>query len=412
MKSVVLFEDEGFVDLLPLLFWRSLFELQIGRTVILDRIAQRLGMSIAGVWTRDWIANVAAQRCGAPANYPLSAPAVLVNGRWLFDGPVKFPKPPCVGVVEEGGIAYIACDEALAANLSPRDLLHTSRRSLSIHGVPRERAVGRLLRYPWEVIRDLPNLLQSDWSPSEAGVGSKIDKHVALEPADQIHVGERTRIHPTAIVDAAEGPIFIGDDVVIGAYSILEGPLSLGPGSFVHPHARLHGGNAIGPVCKVGGELHGCVLHGYTNKQHNGFLGHAYVGSWVNLGAGSNNSDLKNTYGHIRVPINGTEVDSELTFFGAIIGDHAKVGINASIPTGAVIGMGASISATTMLPKFVPSFAWVTDKSVSPGDPLRALDVASAVMGRRNIDMTDEEVELFLDLGQRVQQFEARSSPG
>jgi UDP-N-acetylglucosamine diphosphorylase / glucose-1-phosphate thymidylyltransferase / UDP-N-acetylgalactosamine diphosphorylase / glucosamine-1-phosphate N-acetyltransferase / galactosamine-1-phosphate N-acetyltransferase len=135
-------------------------------------------------------------------------------------------------------------------------------------------------------------------------------------------------------------------------------------------------------------------------------LGHAYVGSWVNFGAGCNNSDLKNTYGPIRVPINGTEVDSELTFFGAIIGDHAKVGINASIPTGGVIGMGASIAATTMLPKFVPSFAWVTDKSVAPGDPLRALDVASAVMGRRNIDMTDEEVELFLDLGQRVQQYE------
>ena len=409
MKSVVLFEDEGFVDLLPLLFWRSLFELQIGRKVILDRIAQRLGMSIAGVWTRDWIAKVAAQRCGAPANNALSAPAVLVNGRWLFDGPVEFPKPPCVGVVEGGGIAYIVCDKALAANLTPRDLLRASLRELSIHGVRREAASGRLLRYPWEVVRDLPDLLHGDWNPADAGAESKIDKYTAIGPSDLIHIGERTRVHPTAIIDAAEGPIFIGDDVVIGPYSILEGPLYLGPGSIVHPHSRLHGGNAIGPVCKVAGEMHGCVLHGYTNKQHNGFLGHAYVGSWVNFGAGCNNSDLKNTYGHIRVPINGTEVDSELTFFGAIIGDHAKVGINASIPTGAVIGMGASIAATTMLPKFVPSFAWVSDKSMSPGDPLRALDVASAVMGRRNIDMTDEEVELFLDLGQRVQQFEARS---
>ena len=410
MKSLVLYEDEGFVDLLPLLFWRSLFELQVGRKVIVDRIAQGLGMSIAGVWTRDWIANVAAQRCGAPANYPLSPPAVLVNGRWLFDGPVKLPKPPCVGVVEGGGIAYIACDAALSANLAPRDMLNASRRDLSLRGVPRQAAIGRLLDHPWEVIRDLPDLLRSDWSPSDAGVGSKIDKHVALEPADQIHVGERTRIHPTAIVDATEGPIFIGDDVVIGPYSILEGPLSLGPGSRVHPHAWLHGGNAIGPVCKVGGETHGCVLHGYTNKQHHGFLGHAYIGSWVNFGAGSANSDLKNTYGPIRVPINGVEVETELTSFGAIIGDHAKLGINASIPTGGVIGMGASISATRMLPKYLPSSAWVTDNHIAPGDPLRALDVASAVMGRRDIDLTDEEVELFLDLGQRVQQFETRAT--
>jgi hypothetical protein len=102
--------------------------------------------------------------------------------------------------------------------------------------------------------------------------------------------------------------------------------------------------------------------------------------------------------------------ETELTSFGAIIADHAKLGINASIPTGGVIGMGASISATRMLPKYLPSFAWVTENHIAPGDPLRALDVASAVMGRRDIDMTDEEVELFLDLGQRVQQFETRAT--
>src|SRR3990172_1484604 len=148
MKSVILFEDEGFAELLPLLLWRSLFELQVGRKVILDRIAQRLGMSVAGVWTRDWIANVAAQRCGAPANYPLSAPVVLVNGRWLFDGPVTLPKPPCVGIAEDGGIAYIACDEALATNLTPRDLFHPSHRELSIHGVRRGGGSGRPPPYP------------------------------------------------------------------------------------------------------------------------------------------------------------------------------------------------------------------------------------------------------------------------
>ena len=115
MKSVVLLEDEGFVDLLPLLYWRSLFELQVGRKVILDRIAQRLGMSVAGVWTRDWIAKVAAQRCGAPANKALSAPAVLVNGRWLFDGPVNFPKPPSVGVLEGGDCLHRVRSSACGA---------------------------------------------------------------------------------------------------------------------------------------------------------------------------------------------------------------------------------------------------------------------------------------------------------
>lgn len=407
---MILFEDEGFVDLLPLLYWRSLFELQVGRKSILDRMVQRLGLSVAGIWTRDWVAKVAAQRCAVPANQPLSAPIVLVNGRWLFDGPVKFANAPCVGVVDDGSIAYIACDQSLAGALNPSVLLNAAKREATLMGMRRETAPGRLLRYPWEVIGDLSQLIRGHWNPGDAGIESKLDKHLAIGPLELIHVGKNTRIHPTAVIDAAEGPVFIDNDVTIGAYSVLEGPLYLGAGSIIHPHSHLHGGNAIGPVCKIGGELHGCVIHGYSNKQHNGFLGHSYVGSWVNIGAGTNNSDLKNTYGHVRVPINGTEVDCGLSFFGAIIGDHAKIGINASIPTGAVIGFGASVSATRMLPKFVPSFSWVSDNGMALCDPVRALEVARAVMKRRGIDMTREEAELFSDLPSRVRRLDEHAA--
>jgi hypothetical protein len=156
----------------------------------------------------------------------------------------------------------------------------------------------------------------------------------------------------------------------------------------------------------MAGELHGCVISAYTNKQHAGFLGHAYVGSWVNLGAGCSNSDLKNTYGKIKVPINGTDVDTGTQFFGAIIGDHAKLGINATIPSGAVIGLAASVASSGMLPKYLPSFSWVTQERIRAGDPLRLLDAACAVMARRDVDMTDDEVELFSDLGTRVGSFE------
>lgn len=410
MKSIILFEDEGFVDFLPLTFWRSVFELQVGRKILLDRIAQRLGMTIAGVWTRDWIAAVAAQRCGAPVNAPLQGKEILVNGRWLMEGEVRFPKPPCVGVLGNGEIAYIVCDKSLAGKIAPRDLQQATSRDLSLRNVPRQATSGRLLKYPWEVIRDLDELLVSDWNAAEASTESDLDRRVFSGPIERLHVGERVSIHPTAVVDASSGPIYLGDDVSVGAQAVLEGPLYLGAGSCVHPHAWLHGGNAIGPVCRIGGEMHGCVFHGYTNKQHDGFLGHAYVGSWVNLGAGSANSDLKNTYGTIRVPINGREIETGLQFFGAVVADHVKIGINAAIPTGAVIGLAASVAATRVLPKYLPSFSWVSDESVLSGDALKALDVAVAVMARRNVEMTDEEVELFLDLGQRVQQFESRSA--
>ncbi len=410
MESLVLYEDEGVVNLLPLLYWRSLFELQIGRKIVMDRLAQRLGMAVSGVWTRDWLAAVAAQRCGAPANLPLVDGSILVNGRWLCDEPVRFPDPPCVGTLESGETVFIVCDPSLTKRLRPGDLQEPSRRAEALHGLPRRRVAGGLVRHPWDVVRDLPDLLRRDWSAAEASVDSKVNRALRLGPRDQVHVGERVEIHPTAVVDAAQGAVYVSDDVVVGAFAILEGPLYLGPGTRVYPRAWLHGGNAVGPVCRIGGELHGCVIHGYSNKQHDGFLGHSYVGSWVNFGAGSVNSDLKNTYGRISVPINGTDVETDMQFFGAVVGDHAKLGINAAIPTGAAIGLGASISATRMLPKYIPSFSWVTDDRVSPGDPLKALDVAAAVMSRRNIEMTDEEVELFLDLGQRVRQFESGSA--
>jgi UDP-N-acetylglucosamine diphosphorylase/glucosamine-1-phosphate N-acetyltransferase len=182
----------------------------------------------------------------------------------------------------------------------------------------------------------------------------------------------------------------------------------IGPGSSVRPHSWLHGGNAIGPVCKIGGEVDGCVICSYTNKQHAGFLGHAYVGSWVNIGAGATNSDLKNTYGKIRVPMGGTRMETGLQFFGAIISDHVKIGINATIPTGAVIGLATTISGSRMVPQYIPSFSWVTENGVSPGDPLRLLDASCAAMARRQVDMTDDEIELLLDLGTRARSYEGR----
>jgi len=404
----VLFEDEGCFNLLPLVFWRSVFELQVGRKILLDRIAQRLGLPVTGVWTRDWLAPVAAQRCGAPANQPVQEGTILVNGRWIFEDEIAFPEGPCVGVIE-GEVAYIVCDTKLADQLAAADLLDATRRKLSLNGISTIEAPGRLIHYPWDIIAALPDLLEGDWRRSDPVIESEVDDSLVLEPRDRIHVGERTYIHPTAVIDATVGPVYISHDVRIGAYSVIEGPIYVGPCSRVHPHAWLHGGNAIGPVCKVGGEMHACVLNGYSNKQHNGFLGHSYVGGWVNIGAGATNSDLKNTYGKIKVPINGVNVETDQRLIGAIIGDHAKLGINATVPTGAVIGLAASVAATGLLPKFVPSFSWVTESGVGSGDPLRLLDAACAAMARRDVDMTDEEVELFIDLGQRAKTYEGRS---
>lgn len=295
----------------------------------------------------------------------------------------------------------------VASTLVPQDFLDLSRQTQALAEVKRVEAAGRVIRFPWDIIEALPDSLAEDWHGSDAAIESKLDQRVMLLDPERIHVGERCTVHPTAVLDGTRGSVYISHDVEIGAYAVVEGPAYVGPGSRINPHAWLHGGVALGPVCRVGGELDACILHGYSNKQHGGFLGHTYVGSWANLGAGCANSDLKNTYGHVRVPINGKPIDTGRTFLGAVIGDHAKIGINSSIPTGAVIGFSAMAAAGRILPKYMPSFGWFTDDGLRRGDPARMLDVASAVMARRDIHMTDDEVELFLELETHVAEVES-----
>lgn len=400
MNGLVLFEDDRWADLQPLTFWRTVFELQVGRHLQMDRIAQRLGTAVVGVWTRDWMARVAALRCMAPVNQPLAGPTLLVNGRWVPDGPVALPDRPCVGLVE-GEVAVVVCDASSNGRFNSEIMLDEPRRRKAIAGLEQVALSGRLVRYAWDVIGELPERLAGDWQPADAVIESELHARNLNGPADRLHVGMRTRIHPTAVLDSTAGSIYVSHDVQIGPCAVIEGPAYIGPGTRINAHAWLHGGNAIGPVCRVGGEVHGCVMLGYTNKHHLGFLGHAYVGSWVNIGAGTCNSDLKNTYGPVRVPHHGTMLDTHQAFFGCVIGDHAKLGIGTLIPTGAVIGFAATAATGGLLPLSVSSFGWLTAAGANEGDPARLLDVAARVMARRNVDLTDEEVELFLDLGAR-----------
>jgi len=395
MKRIVLFEDDGVERLLPLVCWRTVFELRLGRRLLFEGLQNQLGATIAGVWTRDLLADVTAERLNVPVNTPIEAGAVLVNGRWVPQGDVTFGEKPCVGICD-GEIAYVCCDARLAKLLRPDVPLDQKQTTSALKNVPRIDADGWVVDYLWDLISKNAAVLRESFQPGDASIESAVDSRVILDNPDAIHIGSRVRIHPTCVIDATAGPITIDDDVTIGPFCVIEGPAYIGTATRINPHARLHGGNSIGPYCKLGGEIDGCIIHGYTNKQHAGFLGHSYVGSWVNLGAGTNNSDLKNTYGPVRVTMQGVEVDTGLQFFGAVIGDHVKTAINTTIPTGTVIGFAAMTATRSTLPKLVPSFAWLTDAGLAKGDPKRLLQVASQMMSRRNVTITEAQKHLFM----------------
>ena len=173
-----------------------------------------------------------------------------------------------------------------------------------------------------------------------------------------VHIGRGSRIQPGTVLDAESGPIFVGRNVKIFPQATIIGPASIGDGSVVKAGAQIHGSTSIGPVCKVGGEIEHSVIHGFSNKQHHGFLGHSYVGAWVNMGAGTTTSDLKSNYGSVRVSLGGEPVETGQQFVGLIFGDHSKTAINSMFNAGTVVGVSSNIFGDGFPPKYVPSFSW------------------------------------------------------
>jgi UDP-N-acetylglucosamine diphosphorylase / glucose-1-phosphate thymidylyltransferase / UDP-N-acetylgalactosamine diphosphorylase / glucosamine-1-phosphate N-acetyltransferase / galactosamine-1-phosphate N-acetyltransferase len=238
----------------------------------------------------------------------------------------------------------------------------------------------------------------------------KIYPGVYLLDERNIHIGARSSIKPGTVLDAEDGPVWIDENVRVLPNVVIQGPCYVGPNGLVQSSAHIREGTSIGPVCKVGGEVEDSILQGYSNKQHYGFLGHSYLAEWINCGAGMTNSDLKNTYGPIRVSMNGfAPVDTGLIFVGLTVGDHSKVGINVQFPSGAIVGTASNVITSRFAPKFTPSFCWLTDEERKDYDAEEAIKVAIRSMGRRKIVLTDAQRRLFLALPEITQKYENRS---
>ncbi|GAX59531.1 nucleoside-diphosphate-sugar pyrophosphorylase [Candidatus Scalindua japonica] len=181
----------------------------------------------------------------------------------------------------------------------------------------------------------------------------------------------------------------------ISSNSVIEGPAFIDDNVTIHALSRIHAGSNIGKVCKIGGEITNTIIQDYTNKQHDGFLGDSYIGSWVNLGAGTVNSNLTNIYGSVKLQLYDKIIDSGQTFLGMIMGDHTKTAINTKFTTGSIIGFACNILLTSTPPKFIPSFSWYSDNLTRAYDIKRELQVAKRMMARRNKKMTRNGEKVF-----------------
>lgn len=402
--NLCMFEDGGAADLYPLTLTRATFELRTGRYSLAERAARILGRKSARLLVRAGVRDVVEAR--AEMAVAGSGDWLLLNGRALVTVPVIAPERGWAWVSEGRLTGAVLDEEAFRAfEAAYAEAARSEDWRQAVDGVvgglaKRLRAAAmpdgvRLIRYPWDLVGANGELLrgsgESRGDCDRTGLQGTIHDGVYFVNRDRVSVAAGAVVKPGVVLDASEGPIHIDTGTIVEPNSAIQGPCFIGPECRVQPGASIRHETSIGAVCKVGGEIEASIIHGYSNKQHDGFLGHSYVGAWVNLGADTVTSDLKNTYGPIRVAVNGVEVDSGQMFVGSTIGDHAKTGIGTILPTGCVIGTASNVFCSGSVPKFVPSFSWLTGEAMTEFRLMKALEIARTVMGRRKVTLTETD---------------------
>lgn len=243
----------------------------------------------------------------------------------------------------------------------------------------------------WHIVENVRRQLTFDWEfqwRDRVGArpeGVQIHPSAVLIDEDKIAFGTGVRVGPHTVVDASQGLVILDEGALIEPFTRLEGPV------YVGRHTRLTGGKitggcAIGPASKIGGEFEASIVQGFSNKVHEGFFGHGFIGEWVNLGALTTNSDLKNTYGTVRVVRNGALVDTGAVKVGSYISDHTKTGIGVLLPTGATIGAGTNIITGGLTPKSLPPFVWGGQGHYEDHDIDRMITAARIAVSRRSYE--------------------------
>ena len=242
----------------------------------------------------------------------------------------------------------------------------------------------------WDFLVHLTHQLTTDIDALSKG--ARKAEGVASRGPHGVFIEEGTTIEPNVFFDCSGGPVLIRRGATILAGTRIAGPCAIGVESVVG--VDKISGSSIGDHCKVHGELSASILLGHCNKSHDGFVGNSYLGRWVNLGAGTITSNLKNTYGNVSIWTPMGERDTKMQFLGSLLGDHAKTGIGATLTTGSVIGAGASIFGTATAPKVVPPFAWGEPPYSTYALP-KFLEVARRVMSRRHVELSERQAKVL-----------------
>jgi UDP-N-acetylglucosamine diphosphorylase/glucosamine-1-phosphate N-acetyltransferase len=402
---MIVFEDAGFARLGPLAQTRPVFELRCGAVSLFERHRRCLEVDESAVFVRPELAGLCrftwpGQAVNESVELSGAAPLVLVNGRWL--APAELPPgldEPHAGLVGDQ-LAYLVVPDR-SGELTAQNLQR--RLAAWREAVPQRPAGGVMIDHPWDLVQNNACALLQDerhWQTNRPAVlraGTTVQGPVERYLADPT-----AQVEALVLIDTTKGPVMLDRGVVVQAFSRLEGPLYVGPDT--HVLAGRLKGSALGPQCRIGGEVEASIVHGHSNKAHEGFLGHSYLGEWVNFGAGTQTSDLRNDYAKVRVSLDGEEIDTDLLKVGAVVGDYTRTAINTLLNCGTVVGACCHLlSGSGLLHGEVPSFCTSLNGHLRERVAFRRIfGGLERAMARRGCRWTPEYAEYLLALFERT----------
>ena len=405
---ICLFEDARAAWLEPLSLTRPVFDLRCGLTTLGGKLWRLMPGAPGGVLVRPHLAESYREtHPGLPVNdlrWLCEASVLLVNGRWIPGAGEATPSIPGVDFAPLFGtvgpeIAWAVLRSSHLRRLN-FDNLVGSLASLAKTSTCRP-AGGTMVGRLWELVeRNGAEILRdfaathspAHQSPKPAGIA-------LIGPAHWLDVSESARIDPFVVVDTTGGPVVVARDAVVHSFSRLEGPCYIGPRSHVLG-AKIRAGTTIGGNCRIGGEVECSIVQGNANKYHEGFLGHSYLGEWVNVGAGAHTSDLRLDYGPITMLLGDERIPTGRLKIGSMLGDHTRVGIGSLLNTGTTAGIFCNLLPNgELLPRAIPSFGRVSHGGIEPEVNFDAqLAVAATAMSRRGEVLTPAMRAMYLHL--------------
>ncbi len=400
--KIVVFEDYSHGQFYPIALNRPVFSLKCGILSLIDKVKDLYPSLQCLYLLRDELVETYGKHdlfqfstIEKDEEYFFISGRVLLEKKWTL-GPHE------VGILE---------NEIVAFDLSGGELKDLSKNDFFIEGSLEKyfkdkkflfiELKGRKLNYLFDLIFENEKELVKDYNQiKNEFVQIRKPQTAAFIGKNEVMIHEKAKVYPGVYFLSENGPIIIDEGAIIKPLSIIEGPCYIGKGTLVDG-AKVTG-SSIFNACKIGGEIENTIMLDFSNKHHEGFIGHSYIGSFVNFGALSTNSDLKNNYGNVTLHMDGQKVNSGSIKVGAFIGDHTKLGIGSLINTGTVIGLGCNLYFEgSMYPKEIPSFLWGGKTPFQEYDFDKFINNSRAILKRRQQILLEEDILLLKKIYQR-----------